>query len=75
MPETNLSFDELRSRIMALLNPGDTHNLWTREVYVDHVIYQDDESGRIYQQAYTVADDEVSLSGEPVEVRITYTPV
>lgn len=75
MSDEILSHTQIQSQVQALLNPGDTYEKWTREVWSDRVVYEDADTGRLYQQSITVADGSVELTGEPVEVRVTYTPL
>lgn len=74
MPE-ELSHTQVQSQVNALLNPDDQHTAWIREVWSDKVVYEDGNTGRLYQQALTITDNVVAFDAEPVEVRVTYTPL
>lgn len=75
MPNETLSHTQIQSQVQALLNPGDTYEKWTREVWSDRVVYEDADTGRLYQQAITLTNGAVELTGEPVEVRVSYEPL
>lgn len=74
--EFELSFDDIRSALYALLNTSDNTDSysWICQVYDDHMIYQKETwtdngyDSKFYKQSYTKNGDDVSLSGDPVEV-------
>lgn len=74
--EFELSFDDIRSALYGLISAaeGEDSYSWIIEVYEDYMIYQKDAytddrwTSKFYRQSYTKDGDNVSLSGDPVEV-------
>lgn len=74
-----LSHEELRDRISAAINAmygaAEAYGCcWVCETYDDRVVYQA-PNGRYFQIGYADAEDNVTLEGEPVEVRTSFVPV
>ena len=78
--EFELSFDEIRMALYSLIN-GDTNEdsySWICEVYDGHFVYQkeswtgDTYECKYYKQNYSKDGDNVSLSGDAVEVFSTF---
>jgi hypothetical protein len=74
--EFQLSFDEIRMALYGLLNANidcDSY-AWICEVYDDHFIYQKETysdngyDSKYYKQSYSKTGEDVSLSGDAVEV-------
>lgn len=78
--EFELSFDEIRMALYSLIN-GDVNEdsySWICEVYDDHFVYQketwtgDTYECKYYKQSYSKDGENVSLSGDAVEVFSTF---
>lgn len=78
--EFELSFDEIRMALYSLIN-GDVNEdsySWICEVYDDHFVYQketwtgDTYECKYYKQSYSKDRENVSLSGDAVEVFSTF---
>lgn len=78
--EFELSFDEIRMALYSLIN-GDIHNdsySWICEVYDSNFVYQteswtgDTYECKYYKQNYSKDGENVSLSGDAVEVFSTF---
>lgn len=78
--EFELSFDEIRMALYSLIN-GDVNEdsySWICEVYDDHFVYQketwtgDTYECKYYKQSYFKDGENVSLSGDAVEVFSTF---
>ena len=69
--ENELSHDNIRSLLhSALRAETNDDELWIQDVYDSFFIYEKD--GKLYKREFTVADNQVSLTGTAVEVvRIT----
>lgn len=72
--------EQLEIVLKATYAPGDGQYIWVRDFDEDeHLVWFEDNSERCWQQAFTPADDDLSvaLTGDPVEVRptTTYVPV
>jgi hypothetical protein len=72
--------EQLQIALKAAYAPGDDQYIWVRDFDEDeHLVWFEDQSDRCWQQAFTPADDDLSvaLTGDPVEVRptTTYVPV
>ncbi|AFZ66991.1 phage protease [Deinococcus peraridilitoris] len=76
-----LSSDQIRQQLQALLNPGAGDQpdgtyvpwvIWVRDLYGTYAVYQNESDGKLYRQDFTVTDLTVSLAGSPVEVVPTY---
>lgn len=78
-----LSIEQIRERLHALLNPGAgpqpdgtyvSASRWVRDLFPDdrYCVFVDGTDGRLYRQDYSVSGLEVALEGQPVEVFITY---
>lgn len=78
-----LSIEQIRERLHALLNPGAGQQLdgsyvsytrWLRDIYPgeSYCVFVDELDGKLYRQRYSVNDLEVALEGDPVEVFIAY---
>ena len=74
--EFELSHDDIRMALYSLINANidcDSY-AWICEVYDDHFIYQKETysdngyDSKYYKQNYSKTDEDVSLSGDPVEV-------
>ena len=74
--EFQLSFDDIRMALYGLLNANidcDSY-AWICEVYDDHFIYQKETysdngyDSKYYKQSYSKTGEDVSLSGDAVEV-------
>lgn len=64
-----LSFDRTRSLISQQLNKSSDHYSYVMDVYSDFFIYQGRNS-KLFRQAYTASDDEVTISDSPaIEVK------
>ena len=78
--EFELSFDDIRSALYALLgeNSDEDSYSWICECYDNYFVYQKetyDENGytsKYYKQNYTKNGDNVELSGDPTEVFSTF---
>ena len=74
--EFELSHDDIRMALYSLINANidDDSYAWICEVYDDHFIYQKETysdngyDSKYYKQNYSKTDEDVSLSGDPVEV-------
>jgi hypothetical protein len=67
--ENAASHEEVRDQLQSELNANlssDARYRWIERVYDTYVIYEDGDS--LFKLNYQSADDQVSLSGEPVEV-------
>ncbi|HEY3315255.1 MAG TPA: hypothetical protein VGL40_08295 [Bacillota bacterium] len=78
-----LSHEDIRDAIQGKLNPKSdsgavvepVKHRWIVETYPDHVIVQENVSGKYYKIPYTISEaGEVTL-GDPQEVEQTYVPV
>lgn len=78
--EFELSFDDIRSALYALLNENldeDSYS-WICECYDNYFVYQEETYGengytsKYYKQSYTKNGDNVELSGDPTEVFSTF---
>lgn len=72
-----MSHDDIRRAIQQTLDdmregPGSPWP-WARDVWDDVVVYEFD--GKLYQAPYTISTEGAASLGDPVEVRVTYTPV
>jgi hypothetical protein len=74
--------NELRERLQQALRDaygGEKSWVWLRDFDTDHVWYEHETDGSsgLFQHAYSEADAAVTLTGDPVEVRIEtrYVPV
>jgi phage I-like protein len=69
-----LSFDQLRDRIYAALNPqGDNRPVrWVRELYDDRAIVQEEKSYDLFSIPYTVDEAGVVTLGDPTRVEVEY---
>lgn len=78
--EFELSHDDIRMALYGLLESTWDENsyAWVCEVYDNYFIYQKEtysEEGydyKYYKQSYSKADDNIALSGDPVEVFSTF---
>ena len=78
--EFELSHDDIRMALYGLLESTWDENsyAWVCEVYDNYFIYQKETYGdegydyKYYKQGYSKADDNVALSGDPVEVFSTF---
>jgi len=78
-----LSHDDLRSRLATALRAGgmtDNEGIYIRDVYDKFVVFEhmQNDNYKLYKQAYaTDANENVSLSGDRVEVQVSveYVPV
>lgn len=78
--EFELSHDDIRMALYGLLESTWDENsyAWVCEVYDNYFIYQKETYGdegydyKYYKQSYSKADDNVALSGDPVEVFSTF---
>lgn len=78
--EFELSHDDIRMALYGLLESTWDENsyAWVCEVYDNYFIYQKETYGdngydyKYYKQSYSNADDNVALSGDPVEVFSTF---
>jgi hypothetical protein len=70
-----LSAEQIRDKLSDLLNAGDSWRYWIRDLYDDHVVYQDDTEHRLYTRDYTVDGADVSFTSEPREVIPAYDEV
>jgi phage I-like protein len=70
----SMSFDEVRVALERLLSAAYPDGYpWVCDVYDAEVVFG--LRGRLFQVAYAVDGDTVTLSGAPVEVHRTYTPI
>jgi phage I-like protein len=70
----SMSFDEVRVALERLLSAAYPDGYpWVCDVYDAAVVFG--LRGRLFQVAYAVDGDSVTLSGAPVEVHRTYTPI
>jgi len=70
-----LSHGDIRQLISAAVNKGPLDaGLWVMDVYDDHAIIEDWDSGKYYSIPYEIKDGEAVL-GTPTEVRQTWTTV
>ncbi|MEN0072357.1 MAG: hypothetical protein AAGC63_15370 [Propionicimonas sp.] len=72
--------DQLSTAVKTAYQTDDDHYMWVRDFdETKSLVWFEDQDDRCWQQAYTVADDDLSvaLTGDPVEVRptTTYVPV
>ncbi|MBU2249825.1 MAG: DUF2213 domain-containing protein, partial [Gammaproteobacteria bacterium] len=76
-----LSHDDIRQQLNEQIRakfktPTNQYpDVWVRDVWDDHLVY---ESGsKKYDQSYSLAADEVEITGDPVEVKLksSYVPV
>lgn len=78
--EFELSFDDIRSALYALLseNSDEDSYSWICECYDNYFVYQEETYGengytsKYYKQSYTKNGDNVELSGDPTEVFSTF---
>lgn len=78
--EFELSHDDIRMALYGLLESTCDENsyLWVCEVYDNYFIYQKETYGdegydyKYYKQSYSKSEDNVELSGDPVEVFSTF---
>lgn len=72
--KSDLSFDELRQKIGAKLNPGaQPWNRWVRELYEDRVIFMDETEGwQLYEATYQVDEEGEVTLGEARRVKMVY---
>ncbi len=78
--EFELSHDDIRMALYGLLESTWDENsyAWVCEVYDNYFIYQKETYGdegydyKYYKQSYSKADDNIALSGDPVEVFSTF---
>lgn len=78
--EFELSFDDIRSALYALLgeNSDEDSYSWICECYDNYFVYQKETYGenaytsKYYKQSYTKNGDNVELSGDPTEVFSTF---
>ena len=77
--EFELSFDDIRMALYSLLaeNMGDDSYAWICETYDDHFVYQKESYANGYEahyfkQNYSKDGDNISFSGDPVEVFSTF---
>lgn len=78
--EFELSFDDIRSALYALLdkNGNEDSCSWICECYDNYFVYQEETYGengytfKYYKQSYTKNGDNVELSGDPTEVFSTF---
>lgn len=78
--EFELSHDDIRMALYGLLESTWDENsyAWVCEVYDNYFIYQKETYGdegydyKYYKQGYSRADDNIALSGDPVEVFSTF---
>lgn len=78
--EFELSFDDIRSALYALLdkNGKEDSYSWICECYDNYFVYQEETYGengytsKYYKQSYTKNGDNVELSGDPTEVFSTF---
>lgn len=70
--ELGLSIQELYEAAAAALAAKHGY-VWLVEFYLDELIYE--SAGRLYSQPITVTPAGLELTGDPVEVRRTYTPI
>ena len=78
--EFELSHDDIRMALYGLLESTCDENsyVWVCEVYDNYFIYQEETYGdegydyKYYKQSYSKNEDNVELSGDPVEVFSTF---
>ena len=78
--EFELSFDDIRSALYALLdkNGNEDSYSWICECYDNYFVYQEETYGengytsKYYKQSYIKNGDNVELSGDPTEVFSTF---
>lgn len=74
-----LSHEEQRKKLHQLIRETQEDLYpYILNVYSDKCIYEawdSEESDTLYQQSYEISEDDVSLVGSPIKVKMTYAPV
>lgn len=72
-----LSHEEQRTKLGKLIRESqEDFYPYILNVYSDHFIYEIWDGGTtLYQHSFEVKDDVVSLSGDPIEVKLSYAPI
>lgn len=73
--ETSLNerMNQVRQAVSAKFNSGPGEYCYCEVVFDTYVIVS--KGNKLWRLDYTVSSDGITLSGEPVEVRVTYSPV
>lgn len=73
--ETSLNdrMNQVRQAVSAKFNSGPGEYCYCEVVFDTYVVVS--KGNKLWRIDYTVSADGITLSGEPVEVRVTYTPV
>ncbi len=80
--EAEVSLDDLRSMLRVEINKkyprpqGHPDGRWIKELFLDHVIVEDEADQKLYSVPFTLSEDNVELDFESeVEVEQEYVPV